>query len=212
MNPTSSEIFRSAFIVESVQIRIASKSQKKFAILMISDGMERLELPVWPDLYEEKSHLCQENQLLYAVLQAEKKEEALSLSCKWVDDLTKANEEMIEECDKAYDKAKHQTQRYSAAKNKGVADKPKTEKPQKENPPMKTLSIRLNANAARLSHIVKLKQAIEEHYGANPIEVHFYHEAQNLAVLQIDPKWTVSGDQAFIEKVKQIESVLEVAS
>ena len=42
-------VFRSAFIVESVQIRIASKSQKKFAILTISDGMERQELPIWAE-------------------------------------------------------------------------------------------------------------------------------------------------------------------
>ena len=56
---------------------IASKSQKKFAILMISDGIERQELPVWSDLYEEKSHLLKENQLLYAVLQVDKKEEEL---------------------------------------------------------------------------------------------------------------------------------------
>ena len=104
-------VFRSAFIVESVQIRIAAKSQKKFAILTISDGIERQELPVWADLYEEKSHLLHENQLLYAVLQMDKKGEELRLSCRWLDDLTKADEEMIEACDKAYDKAKHQASR-----------------------------------------------------------------------------------------------------
>ncbi len=77
-------VFRSAFIVESVQIRIASKSQKKFAILMISDGIERQELPIWADLYEEKSHLLKENQLLYAVFQMDKKGEELRLSCRWL--------------------------------------------------------------------------------------------------------------------------------
>lgn len=34
----------------------------------ISDGMETYELPIWPDLYEEKGGLLEENQLLYAVL------------------------------------------------------------------------------------------------------------------------------------------------
>jgi DNA polymerase-3 subunit alpha len=156
----SSEVFRSAFIVESVQVRVAAKSQKKFAILMISDGMERMELPVWPDLYEEKSHLLQENQLLYAVLQIEKKEESLSLSCRWLDDLTKANEEMIDACDKAYDKAKHHATKFSQMKN-NAAKNPADKKPPpvKEAPAMKTLSIRLNANSTRLSHILKLKKS-----------------------------------------------------
>ena len=65
-------VFRSAFIVESVQVKIASKSQRKFAILMVSDGIERQELPIWFDLYDEKSHLLHENQMLYAVLQVDK--------------------------------------------------------------------------------------------------------------------------------------------
>ncbi len=48
-------LFRSAFIVESVQVRISSKSQKKFAILIINDGFESHELPIWSELYEEKT-------------------------------------------------------------------------------------------------------------------------------------------------------------
>src|SRR5262249_37378120 len=82
-------VIRSAFIVETVQTRISQKNQKKFAILNISDGMETYELPIWADLYEEKSALLQENQLLYAVLQVDRREENLRLSCRWLEDLTK---------------------------------------------------------------------------------------------------------------------------
>ncbi len=206
----SGEVFRSAFIVESVQVRVAAKSQKKFAILMISDGLERMELPVWPDLYEEKSHLLQENQLLYAVLQMEKKEESASLSCRWLDDLTKANEEMICACDKAYDKAKHQVAKFSQMKN-NAAKNPAEKKtpPIKEAIAMKTISIRLNANSTRLSHILKLKKIIHEHHGTQPVEVHFYHEAKLLATLQIDQKWGVTGDESFIQRLKELGCVLE---
>ncbi|MFS8563999.1 MAG: hypothetical protein LVR00_06670 [Rhabdochlamydiaceae bacterium] len=99
-------ILRAAFIVEEMQVKTSNKTQKKFAILTISDGLERFELPIWSELYENKTPLFIENQILYAVLQVDKREETLKLSCRWVDDLTKASEEMIQACDKAYEDAK----------------------------------------------------------------------------------------------------------
>src|SRR5690606_23084739 len=95
--------------------RVSSKTQKKFAILMVSDGMDRYEMPIWSDLFEQKSLLLKENQLLYAVIQVDKKGDSLRLSCKWIDDLTKANEAMVEECDRAFDKAKLQAARFAKA-------------------------------------------------------------------------------------------------
>ena len=71
-------VFRSAFIVESVQVRIARRSQKKFAILTISDGIERYGACPSGQIYmKKKAILLNENQLLYAVLQVDKKEEEL---------------------------------------------------------------------------------------------------------------------------------------
>ena len=84
---------------------------------MISDGVERYELPVWSDLYDEKSHLLKENQLLYAVLQVERKEGAIRLSCKWLEDLSRTDEAVILACDQAFDKAKHQSYRSAQFKN-----------------------------------------------------------------------------------------------
>ena len=62
----SGAVCRIAFIIEGIVIKISAKSQRKFAILTISDGNARFELPIWPDLFEEKGALVQENQLLYA--------------------------------------------------------------------------------------------------------------------------------------------------
>lgn len=88
-------VFRAAFMVETVQTKIASKSQKKFAILTINDGYLTFELPIWPDMYEEKGHLIAENRLLFAVLQVDKKMDALQLRCVWFDDLKEADEAMV---------------------------------------------------------------------------------------------------------------------
>ncbi len=65
---------------------------------------------------EEKSHLLMENQLLYAVLQIDRKEDALHYTCRWLDDLTRADESMIEACDRAHEKAKQQAARFTQAK------------------------------------------------------------------------------------------------
>ena len=76
---------------------------------------------------KQKSHLFRENQLLYGVVQIDKKEEAPKLTCRWFDDLTKADDAMMEVCDRAYDKAKQFSARmgtYAKARD----DKPKKEK------------------------------------------------------------------------------------
>lgn len=200
-------VFRSAFIVESVQTRIALKSQRKFAILVISDGIERQELPIWSDLYEEKSHLLNENQLLYAVLQIDKKSDEVRLSCKWLDDLTKADEKMIEDCDRAFDKAKHYTRVGQAKQNQAPRtpsdQKEKVNSPKKETV-LKTLSIKVDANVTRLSHIMKLKNVFLEHRGSTPIEIHFMNASHSIATLHLDSKVGVNISEQFKEKLMQM--------
>lgn len=215
-------VFRAAFLVESADTRISSKSQKKFAILMISDGIDRYELPIWPEMYEEKSHLLRENQLLYAVLQVDKKEDVARLSCRWLDDLTHANETMIAACDAAYDKAKMQAAKFAKAKNqqkdqeepKNLAKTSKTEaKPIKKNEqPMptsnKTLSIKLDADKIKLSHILEIKELIGANRGTSPLQLHFESEGQFIATIHIDSKWGVSINDQFQERLKSLPAFL----
>lgn len=204
-------VFRSAFIVESVQIRIASKTQKKFAILTISDGIERQELPIWADLYEEKSHLLNENQLLYAVLQVDKKGEELRLSCRWFDDLTKSDEKMIEACDKAYDKAKSYAARMAQAKqstSKRVNEQ--SQNKTKENVPMKHLTIKIDANQTRHSHIMQLKQLFSQHAGTTPVQIHFHSQTKSLAILHIESKWGITWSEQFKKSMEEMRFILSV--
>ncbi len=197
-------VFRSAFIVEAVQIRISAKSQRKFAILTISDGIERQELPIWSDLYEEKNHLLKENQLLYAVLQIEKKDEESKLSCRWLDDLTKADEKMIELCDKAYDKAKFQASRFQT---KGSPPKQETKTPQKKEHVMKPIAIKLNADQARLSHILQLKQCFSEHPGTTSFQIHFWNSERSLATLHLGG---IEISEDLKQKIRNIKSVISI--
>lgn len=207
-------VFRSAFIVEGIQVRISAKTQKKFAILTISDGIERQELPIWADLYEEKSHLLRENQLLYAVLQVDKKGEDIRLSSRWIDDLTKADEKMIEECDRAFDKSKHYIARAAQIKshplkNQEGQDKQKNQPKKEAVVVMKSLSIQLDANQTRLSHILQLKQILIQHHGGSSVQIHFQNSNRSIGTLHIDAPGVNITDQ-LKQKLKEVGSVLVV--
>lgn len=201
-------IFRAALLIETADVRISSKSQKKFAILMVSDGLDRYELPIWPELYEEKNHLLQVNALLYAVIQVDKKEETPKLSCKWLGDLSKADEAMIEECDKVFDKAKLQVARFAkiAAENKNKKQEAK-EKPVEKpvDTKLKNFSIKLDLNKVRLSHIMQLKDLFNEHRGDTPVEVDFMVDQGTHALLHVESKW---GVNLTPELEKQINELL----
>ncbi len=204
-------VFRSAFIVEEVQVKISAKSQRKFAILTISDGIARKELPIWSDLYEEKSSLLQENQLLYAVLQVDKREEELQLSCRWLDDLTGANEEMIAACDQAYDRAKHYLARLQTkpSSNKSSKNSPSLSSG-KEALPMKALLVKLNADQTRLSHVLQLKQIFLEHPGQSSVQIHFYAAAHSLATLHVDASPGVLLSDGLTQKIRELGCVMAV--
>jgi len=202
-------VFRSAFLVETVRVLFSSKSQRKFAILMVSDGIESLELPIWPDMYEEKHHLIKENQLLYAVLQVDRSEGSLRLSCRWFDDLTQANEETVKVCDQAFDRAKFMATRAQQFKKKGKnAGQKKKEEPKVEN---SKVSLKLNADRTRLSHILKIKEMFEGSRGKNPVQIDFMVDDQCIAALHIDQPWGVELTDELKKKLEEQPAFLSIS-
>ena len=195
-------VVRTAFIVETIQTKISNKSQKKFAILTINDGMESYELPIWADLYEEKNSLLRENQLLYAVLQIDKKEENPRLSCRWLDDLTQANEAMIAACDMAFDKAKMQALRFSKGQ-KGEGKKPALKKEKPVMQKVDNLTLKLDLDTTRLSRIIELKQLFAEHRGTTPVTIDFLSNQAHVASLQIDTRWGITLSPDLLSALSQ---------
>lgn len=185
--------FRTTFIVEAIKTRIASKSQRKFAILNISDGEESWELPIWSDLFEQFQDLLTENQLLYAVL----RKEADRLTCRWLGDLTQVNEAMIEECDRVYDKEK-------TARRFKREEKPPVEKPKQP------IQIKLDADKVRLSHILGLKQLLRTSSGDQPVNIFFESQATRIATLSIDSAWGVTYSEQLKQKLSMLPYVLDI--
>jgi DNA polymerase-3 subunit alpha len=198
-------VCRIAFIIEGVVVKISQKSQRKFAILTVGDGIERFELPIWPDLYDEKGVLIQENQLLYAVIQKENQEGQMRLQCRWLDDLTKADEAMIQLCDNAYDAAKQQAKKAEYRAKQARQTSAKEPDMKKKTAPL--LKIQLDADTARLSHILALKQAFRAHSGESPIEVAFVSQAGKISSLYIDKTWGVESCKGLEQKLGALVSV-----
>ncbi|MBX7067226.1 MAG: DNA polymerase III subunit alpha [Parachlamydiales bacterium] len=194
-------VFRSAFVVETVQVKVSSKNQKKFAILMISDGMERFELPIWSEMFEEKGMLLRENQLLYGILQLERKEGAVQLSCRYLDDLVSVDETRIKMCDDAYDKlrAKPKT---AEPKWKTAAKEKEPAKVEKEDP--KKINIQIDANRVRLSEILAMKNLFRSHPGKSTLELHFNADKRRLATVFVDSQWGVKADKDFQDALKSL--------
>ncbi len=202
-------VCRIAFIVEGVVVKISQKSQRKFAILTIGDGIERFELPIWPDLYEEKGALIVENQLIYAVVQKESQEGQMRLQCRWLDDLTKADEAMIQVCDTAYDAARQQ------AKMAELRDKSRRSAPPKEKESkvaaFKKLKVELDLDKTKMSHILGLKEAFRAHAGEIPVEIAFVAQSKKMSALHIDKSWGVSHGRELEAKVGALAPVKAVA-
>ena len=209
-------VCRTAFIIETVVIKVSAKTQKKFAILTISDGIESYELPVWADLYEECHDLLVETQLIYAVLQVEQQQDDIKLQSRWIGDLTKVDEEMVKVCDEMYDKAQSQLkmaelrekrQGSSGTKSSSTKEEKKEEKVEKKTT---SLRILLDVNKTRLSHVLRLKKIFRECAGDSPLSIDFTADSRKMGSLSISADWGISWSREVEVLISEVESVVSV--
>lgn len=189
-------VVRATFIIDTVQVKVSSKTQKKFAILTVSDLNEKFELPIWNAMFEEKAPLIQENQIVFALLQTEKKEGRLSLSCRYLEDIALMDDTKIQECDALYDKFKMQAK---AGEPKWKKEKSKVIQ---EKETIKTIPLTLDADKTPMSVILSLKTLLREHPGKSTVEIEFVSGKKKVGTLSIGDPWGVKADQAFEEKLQ----------
>jgi len=201
-------VVRAAFVVETLQIKISNKSQRKFAILVISDGFERFELPIWSEMYEDKMAILRENQLLYGVFSLERKGGAISLSCKHLDELSSVDEAKIKACDEAFDRQKAQGKMES--KWKTAAKEKKVEAAPVEKEDLSTVKLNVDADRVRLSEILSLKQLFRSHPGKSSIELHFYAGSKRIGSLHVEASWGVKVDPVFKGKIQSLAAKLNM--
>ena len=198
-------VFRAAFILDDVKFKISNRNQKKFAILTISDGSYKFEVPIWSDLYEEKSHLLIENMLIYAVLVLDKKEGSIRLQCKWLDDLTNANQQMIKICDDVYDQAKIQLKMNNNRKRNARVTQ------EKEVRIVKNIILKANADKIKLSNILQVKDIFKNNPGKTKVEIQFYSNLTKVGSILVDASFGVQLSEDVKKKFKKITAIEDIA-
>jgi DNA polymerase III subunit alpha len=134
----------------------------------------------------------------------EKKEQETRLSCRWLDDLCRADEAMIEACDQAFDKAKQMSAR---AANMREAPAKKTVKEEKS---MKTVCIKIDAEKVRISHLMEIKKLFTTHAGKTSVKLEFHASDQPVGKVHIDEKWGIELTHEFKEKLQQLSTILSL--
>jgi DNA polymerase-3 subunit alpha len=200
-------VFRAAFVIEEVQIRTSSKSQKKFAIVVISDGgIGKYELPVWPDVFEEVHPLLVENRLLWAVISKEKREESTSLTCRWLGELRAVCERDIELASSAYDKAKEQLMRLRKT-NSSKATYSAKKKPEVLQAAAH-YTVHINIDQLRASHILKIQKLFRSSGGTTPVLLRFSSQEQEIAALEISSTRGIALTSELEEELRKIPCVI----
>lgn len=204
------KVAKIAFIIEAVQIRI-SKAQRKFAIITISDGLERQEVPVWPDLFEKNAHMLVENRLIVGVVNIEKEDNENKLRVKWLGDLTSHDQTALaEELELAYESATQEASRQrrseSSKNNKEVTIS--TEKKKEMTEKNLKLSIIVNVDKINHSHILVLKKLFSENSGHISVSMDFISkEEKSLGQIFINHEWGVRFDGQLEMHLKRLPFV-----
>jgi DNA polymerase-3 subunit alpha len=201
-NLSDNSVIRIAFIIDDAKFR-TSKNQRKFAILNISDGINRLELPIWPEMFSNKYMLLEENKLIYAIVNVDKSSGSLKLNCKWLEDLTKADSKMVKECDLMFDKIKNNIKFFDNKRKNGFNKKEITKKNI-----METLKIIVDTDKIKLSSILELKKIIKSNPGTVKVEVIFNAKNRHLKSYEIDPTLKINLNDNIKELIKNIKGII----
>ncbi len=223
LSSTESIVARVGLLVEEAEVRLSSKTQKKFCILTLSDGEERIELPVWSDLYEAKNQLFESGQLLYGVLTGERTDGEWRWQLKWVHSLTEVQEEQIREADSIYDRCKADGPRGNKwNRSDSQARKKKPEPvpagPQGGSPSglrsgkvAMQLKIEIDLDKLRLSHFLELKRLCEQFAGSASLQLRLVRSGSGISTVVCGEGWSVNPSEEFISRVKALPSISDLA-
>jgi DNA polymerase-3 subunit alpha len=134
----------------------------------------------------------------------EKQNQEVKLSCKWLEDLTGVNEDMIQQCDIAFDKAKMQVKMSEMREKKLKAVAQVKEGEQKMKGTVSKLKITLKADQLRLSQVLELKRLFRASSGSTPLEIVLSVQGVKKAVLAIDSKWGVQLNPQLEAEIRKM--------
>ena len=140
----------------------------------------------------------------------EQQAEEIKIQARWLGDLTKVDDAMIQLCDEMYDKAQSYL-KIAELKEKRQAKAPKKAEKQKEEVIPK-ISLQMNLHKARLSHLLTLKKLFREHGGKSPIQLDFMEKEAVVNSIQIEEDWGVLWSRSLEDAILQVESVVKIVT
>lgn len=172
-------VARVAFCVETIAVRFSSKTQKKYALVTVSDAEESAEFPIWAELYEQVQPFLQENQLFLAVVQVDAQQEPAALVPRWIGPLANIDEEQVVAMERACEKAKQRPLARPKPVGTGV-------------PPAAIYQLSLPMDKLRSSHLLRLRDLLEAHPGKTVVHIKFHVRDSHYATLALHRPVTIS--------------------
>jgi len=209
------KVVKAAFIIEAIQVKI-SKTQRKFAIISVSDGLERQELAVWPDVYEKYSPLLMENQLLIGIFQVEKEEDTHKLKVRYLSDLTSMDVIRLKtEVENNYQQISQEVARYKSKSDKGKQadseEKLSNEKKKEMNEKKLKVLIKIDADKIKHSNVLYLKKLFLDNPGHIAVDLIFLSkEEESVGVVSMNNEWGVRFENSFEGQIKRLPFVKSV--
>ncbi len=213
INSSENSVFRLSFVIESMTVKIASKSQKKFAIIKISDASsEVIEIPIWPEMFEKYQTILSENALLWGIFSKERRmgsETEIQIACRWLGSIKKIDLAQVQESEEAYDRAKSQIHRpRSPSNSQKRVEKKEIGEEATQNTKKKICILSLQLESLRASHILAIKKEIENNPGAIPLEIRFFRKEEEVVSLQIFQHHTIGEYTQFKTAIGNITSYI----
>src|SRR5690606_17147863 len=72
------------------------------------------------------------------------------------------------------------------------------------------ISVKMDVDKSRLSHILRMREVFSENRGQTPVQVHFVSAGDPIGTLHVDEKWGVTDLSSIQKELTTIEPVLSV--
>lgn len=192
-------IIKIAFILEKISIKSSNKTGKKFAILLVGDGIEQFELPLWSDLFYRYKDQLVENELFISILSFEKEGGRLKLTCKWLSLLRDIEDKKIEEVEKIMIKV--------------METKPLQKFTQSKTLNEGKLILQLDGDKMRLGEVLAIKKIFYNRPGNTAVELEFITEnSEKIAKITINNRKGILASEDMYKSLREkVPSLLTIS-
>ena len=189
-----------ALVIETIDIKLSAKLNKKFAILQVSDGEERHEVLLWSDMLTENHHLMNDNQLLAATIIVDKRETQVRIQIRMCVDLANCNKENIDLLEDNHKKAEQLVKLELSKSKKSSKKTAEAIAPKKAE----TLHLKLKANEMRMADIIEIKKIISSYPGATKLKIEFSFDGNKKATIDIQEENGIFIEAELLTKLEAL--------